>query len=134
MLVENLTPGHYKVTGYGKGLVSIKGEVEVTAGSVADLELDLTAGTLTRFDIWVPAGEAVSSYTYRIVTDSGAEFRAVSSAFGSAPTRPFPVAVTMPPGRYTLEFRALGLLAGSVTFTVGAEASKERIRIDLKRE
>jgi len=133
VLIENLTPGHYKISGYAKGLVAIKGEATVTTGDIAELPLTLTGGTLTRFAIWVPSNEAVKSYTYRVLHESGEEFRAVSSAFGSAPTRPFPVAITLPPGRFSMEFRALDL-AGSATFTVGAKPSEEPVRIDLKRE
>jgi protocatechuate 3,4-dioxygenase beta subunit len=134
VLVDNLTPGHYQVTGYGKGLVAIKGEVTVEAGRVATLPLRLQGGTLTRFSIWVPTGEAVADYVYRIVTADGAVFREVRSGFGSAPTRPFPVAVTIPPGRYTMEFRAQEVLVGTATFTVGPEPTEDRIRIDLKRD
>ena len=132
-LVENLTPGHYKVTGYEKGLVSIKGEVTVTAGAAADLTLALTKGVLTKFAVWVPTDEVVTRYDYTIRDAAGAEFRSYGADFGSSPTRPFRISVTMPPGTYTIDYRADDAFAGARSFEVTDAPAAEPIRVDLQR-
>ncbi|MCK5942761.1 MAG: carboxypeptidase regulatory-like domain-containing protein [Planctomycetes bacterium] len=133
LLVDNLTPGHYTVTGYGEGLTNLRGEVTVTPGAVADLPLTLVAGTVAKFAVWVPVDEAVSTYGYRVTDATGKVVRSVESKFGSAATRPYPVNVNLARGRYTIEFRA-GALSGSAAFVVGAQPNDERVRIDLHRE
>lgn len=132
-LVENLTPGHYKVTGYAKGLVSIKGEVAVAAGGVADLRLALTKGVLTKFEVWVPTDQVVAHYDYNIRDAAGIEFRSYGADFGSSPTRPFRISVTMPPGSYTIDYRADDVYVGEQAFDVADQPAAEPIRVDLRR-
>ncbi|MGC6487296.1 MAG: carboxypeptidase regulatory-like domain-containing protein [Planctomycetota bacterium] len=132
--VENLTPGRYQVTGYEKGLVAIKGEVTVTAGAVADLALTLTKGVLTKFAVWVPLEPVVARYDYTIRDAAGAEFRSYGADFGSSPTRPFPISVTMPPGRYTIDYRAGEVFEGSQSFEVTDAPATDPIRVELQRQ
>ena len=132
-LVENLTPGRYKVTGYDKGLVSIRGDVTVAAGSVSNLTVALTKGVLTKFAVWIPTDEVVVRYDYTIRDAEGVEFRSYGADLGSSPTRPFPISVTMPPGSYTIDYRADDVYAGAQSFEVTDEPAAEPIRVDLTR-
>ena len=131
--IDNLTPGTYRVTGYDKGLVSIKGEVTVSAGAVADLTVELTKGVLTRFEVWIPTDEVVATYRYTIHDADGGVFRTYGADLGSSPTRPFKIAVTMPRGRYSITYRAGDAYAGTAAFEVGDEAADEAVRVDLQR-
>lgn len=131
--IDNLTPGAYQVTGYDKGLVSIKGEVTVSAGAVADLTVELTKGVLTRFEVWIPTEDVVATYRYTIHDADGGVFRTYGADLGSSPTRPFPIAVTMPRGRYSITYRAGDAYAGTTAFEVGEEAADEAVRVDLQR-
>ena len=132
--VDNLTPGHYEVSGYAKGLVAIKGEVTVKEGEVVDLAVALSTGTLTRFAVWVPKDPVVTSYKYTIRSFAGEEVRSYGADFGSSPTRPFPISVTIPPGRHVIEFRADDVYVGRAVFEVTGEAREERVRVDLRRQ
>ncbi len=132
VLVESLTPGSYEVTGFFKGICRIQEAVEVVAGQTTPLTITLTAGVLTKLDAWLPVGAAVTSYDYEVRTEAGELFHAYEGKFGGAPRQPFPVRVTMPPGRYSVVFRAGEDLLGRASFTVSTEPASAAVRVDVR--
>lgn len=127
LLVPNLTPGSYKVTGYGKGVVSIKAKVTVAAGETATLPLELERGFLIKFEAWCPTDHDARRYSYKIAIRNGRAWSR-DGEFGSQSRRPHAFSQLLPPGDYTVDYET-GDLAGRTSFRV-SEARSTALRIN----
>lgn len=132
VLVDNLTPGEYAVTGYAKGMVSLRGEMTVVVGQTAQLRLTLRAGALCRFSTWWPEGRVSARRKYRVLGTDGTVFHEYESDVGSAPTRPLLTSLYVPVGRWTVEFTTDDGLRGEADFEVENPTDEVPVRIDLK--
>ncbi len=131
VLVTSLSPGQYRVTGYYKGMASITSSVTIAAGNTTNLTLQLKAGALTRFEVWVPPDQAVDHYEYSITKSTGEVVRNSKGTFGAQSRRPLAFAVTLPHGSYTIEFAADRAFTGKAPFTIDGTQLEQTVRVDL---
>ncbi len=132
-LASNLTPSDYAITGYFKGMVSVKGQVQVVAGETSEVQLTLQPGARLRCEVWWPKGEVkTTTRKYRILASGGKLFHEYESPLSTMSTQPYPLVYTLPPGRWKVEFSTDDGLAGEVEFVVKNASGEIKQRIDLK--
>lgn len=130
-LVTSLSPGTYQVSAYHKGMASVTASVTVAAGQTSNLSLHLKAGTLTRFETWMPPEQNASNYQYSIQDSVGQTVRSSKGSYGSQSRRPFAFALTLPTGDYTITFAADTTFAGTAKFSVDGSRPEQTVRVDL---
>ncbi|MFM1872299.1 MAG: hypothetical protein RL398_1721 [Planctomycetota bacterium] len=130
--VENLTPGTYKVSAYGTGACAIEATAEVRAGEVGTLAVTLRPGVLCRFEVWIPETSKATRRSYRFVAENGEVFGATDGEIGSLPTRPMPIAKTLPPGAWTVHVATDDGLRAEAKFVVAVGGDEVKVRLDLQ--
>ncbi len=131
-IADNLTPGEFKITGYFKGMVTLRAKMTVTAGQTSELTLTMQEGARCRFSVWWPEGKVSASRHYRILDSSGKVFHEYEGDLGTSPTRPYAFSTTIPPGRWKVEFSTDDGLKGEDEFVVANTTDEVKVRIDLK--
>ncbi|MCU0866245.1 MAG: carboxypeptidase-like regulatory domain-containing protein [Planctomycetes bacterium] len=130
-LAANLTPGDYELLGYFKGVCRMEGKATVRAGETTTVSMAMQAGTLCRFEIWLPEGTTATACSYRIVGSDGAEFLRREAQLAGMPLRPYPLWEAVPPGDWRLRFELEGGGSGEVAFSVQG-STEVSARIDVK--
>lgn len=130
-LAGNLTPGDYEITGYGDGICRLEGRATVRAGETAAVSLPMRAGTMCRFEVWLPEGTTATAGSYRIVGSDGVEFARREAQLVGMPLRPYPVWMALPPGEWRLLFEVDGGGRGEVAFAVQG-TTEVMARVDVK--
>ena len=133
--IDSLSPGEYSIRCFGRGMVSIHdASLSVRSGETTTAELTLRAGAVVRFRVWWPEGEVDSTTRgYRITSEDGSVLREFEGELATSPTRPYPGSVTVPPGRWKLEFWTDDGLRGDTDFVVGDDLELVELRLDLAR-
>lgn len=132
-LIESLTPGDYEVSGYFKGMVSVKGKTTVTMGQTTDLQVDVRAGASGKVHVWWPENHIDSKRRgYRVVNAAGKTVQEYEGLIYTSPIRPHAVYYTLPAGRYHLEFWTDDDLRGELDFNIPASLIPPALRLNLK--
>ena len=130
---KNLTPGVYAISGYFKGMVSVKGEVQVVASQATPVNLSLRTGAPLRCQVWWPEGEVkTTTREYRILDSDGNVFHEYDGKLSTRRTRPYKLNYTLPLGHWKLEFSTDDGLSGHVEFDVKNTTDEVQPRIDLR--
>lgn len=130
-VADNLTPGEYTITGYAKGMVTLRAKMTVAVGRTTALKLKMQVGVRCRFSVWWPEGKSSVSRQYRITDREGKVFHEYQGALGTSPTQPNLFNLTMPPGHWKVEFSTDNGLKGEVGFEVANTTDEVKVRIDL---
>lgn len=133
VLVPNLTPGDYEVSGWFKGMIGVKATSAVSVGQTADLTIELQPGATGKIDVWWPEDRATSERRgYRITDASGTVVQEYEGRLHTMPTRPYELRFTLAAGRQHLEFWTDDGLRGELDFEIPASLVAPTLRVDLK--
>ncbi|MEZ6036361.1 MAG: carboxypeptidase-like regulatory domain-containing protein [Planctomycetota bacterium] len=132
-LVDNLTPGTYEVSGYYKGMQSVKRSIEVRVGTTSQLTAELRPGASGKVAVWWPEGHSESKgRSYEVTDESGAVVSEFDGLLYTSPTRPYELHYTLAAGRYHLEFSTDDRLRGELDFEIPTDLVAPELRLDLK--
>lgn len=133
--IDNLTPGSFTVSGYGKGMSTLNAKTEVQAGGVSELEFEVQPAVLTRFEFWFPAGHAPGTSTYRVLHADGTEVLSSDRDHGKVPPRPYKRSHNFPVGSWRVELTTdTGLRASANVEITDLTPREEPVRIDVTSE
>lgn len=132
-MAASLTPGAYEVSGYSKGMVSVRLRTIVRAGETAELQVELRPGANGKVEVWWPEGRAASKKRgYKLTDASGAVVQEYEGPLSTSPTRPYAMHFTLAAGQYHLEFWTDDGLRGELDFEIPVNLVAPELRLDLK--
>ncbi|MCB9881191.1 MAG: carboxypeptidase regulatory-like domain-containing protein [Planctomycetes bacterium] len=132
--LENLTVGHYTLTGHASGMASLKGETDIVAGQQAELSLRLQAAALQKFEIHFPGDEPLGALTLSVKSSTGVLFLSEDYPADRTLPRPFTRTLRIPRGTWTMEATTDTGLRGSAAFRIDTlEGASPIVRVETKR-
>lgn len=130
---DSMTPGTYEVSGYCKGMLSVKSTAVVRAGETSQLGVELRPGAVGKVEVWWPEGHSASQRRGYKVTDAGGKVvQEYEGPLYTSPTRPYEMHFTLAAGRHHLEFWTDDELRGELDFEIPADLVAPALRLDLK--
>lgn len=132
VLASSLTPGEYEVTAYGKGMCRLAAKAVVRAGETGEITLVARAGSLRRFEVWLPPGSKATQASYRLVDGDGEQFAESKFALAGMPLQPYPAVLTVPVGQWRFVFEADTGERGEVAFAVAGDLAEATLRVDVR--
>lgn len=133
-LAENLTPGDYDVSCFGRGLKSHKSRATVVAGLTGTAAVLVRRCALARLDVWWPkAHEGTKTWRYRVTGSDGALLIERDGNY-RGDISPYPAVIAATPGTWHVEYTTDDGLRGATDFTIGADFADVEGRIDLQKQ
>ncbi len=133
-LAENLTPGDYEVSCFGRGIKSHKARATVVAGVTGTAIVEVRRCALARLDVWWPQGhEGTKTWIYRVTGSDGALLIERDGTY-RADIQPYPAVIAATPGTWHVEYSTDDGLRGATDFTIGPDFADVEGRIDLQKQ
>lgn len=131
--IPNMTPGHYSVRGYGDGIATVHGSVDVHAGQSAALELTLRAAAVCAISLPYPPNRTLGTLTLSIHDRaSGAEFYSSDREYGEAADRPLVRKIRVPVGSWRVAASTSTGLRGEAELEVTTATEDSSVSVTLR--
>jgi protocatechuate 3,4-dioxygenase beta subunit len=132
-LAENLTPGDYDISCFGKGIKSHKARATVVADVTGTATVEVRRCALARLDVWWPNGhQGTKTWRYRVTGLDGALLIERDDTY-RGDIRPYPAVIAATPGTWHVDYTTDDGLHGTTDFTIGPDYADVTGRIDLQK-